>query len=268
MISCWLWLVASAAAGGWTQPAGAHYLKVSQRTLIGDQGFDLDGETFDLDGGRYSDFTMNIYGEWGVTDDWTLVITSTPIGRGYVETATQSRSGWYSGTSLVGVRRRLSDAALKLAAEARAGGVPPLGAQQLAADVGQGWFWQTTVPTAQAEAEIQAGVGLPWGWAAASVGGRWQSAAELPAVSILGTASIGWTGKRLGVSLQLSTVQPLEPVTALNISGAGATRYIGVEPGLSVPLGERLSLVASMGGVLTAQANAATPAINVGVAHR
>ena len=269
-------LTSPGRAGGWTQPQGAHYLKVWERTLVGTRGFRTDGEVFDLgEEARYTDLTLNLYAEVGVTDAWTVVLSTTPVGRGFVEDDTDlsadgggGTSQWYSGTTLVGARRRLLDGDVKLAAEGRVGGVPPLGDARIGEDFGEGWFWQTAVPTLQAEGELQVGRGLRRGWVTAAVGGRWQSAAALPAATVLGSVSAGWTFGRASPSLMLSTVQPLEPVSAPNISGSGATRYIGLEPGVSVRLGERWSAVASMGSVLMAEANAATPSLNVGLEHR
>ena len=234
-----------------------------------------DGEVVQLDG-AYIDVAAGVYGEWGLTDTWTAVVTSTPLGF-----ATVTDSTVYSGTTLLGVRRALSTGDLKLAVEARAGGAPPIGDEW----VGSGtlnvfsplttpvrWFWQPVVPTFQAEGELQLGRGFSWGWVSAAAGGRWTSSSELPE-SILGLLAAGGSYKRLGLSLSLSTVQPLTPITdderiPVNVSGAGATRYIGFEPGLSVRLTERLSLTTSIGGAMMAQSNAATPAFNLGIEHR
>lgn len=267
-----LLLMTSAEAGGWTQPKGAHYLKVWSRTLAGDKGFFADGSVESI-GASYLDVAAGVYGEWGLSDAWTAVVSATPLGFSRLTDATI-----YSASSLVGVRRALLTGDLKLAAEARAGGTPPIGEVSLGYGVGEEtgldsgsakqWYWQPVVATAQAEAELQAGYGLPWGWVTASAGGRWTSSAELPE-SILATAGVGRSGERLTLSLNLSALQPLQPIEdAVNVSGAGATGYVGVEPGLSVRLTEHLSLAASAGGVLTAKANAATPSLNLGIEHR
>ncbi|MFT4977026.1 MAG: hypothetical protein ACI8S6_002931 [Myxococcota bacterium] len=257
-------LLSSAAfAGGWTQPAGAHYLKVWSRTLVGTDGFFADGSIASLDPEtRYRDLSLGIYGEYGITDAWTLALVTTPLGH----TRLPDDSGLYSGLTMLGARRALLTGDLRLAVEARAGGVPTqTSPRTTGAD--DAWFWQSVVPTAQAEAELQAGFGWSQNWVTASAGGRWQGADAL-APSIIGLVSIGRSGKRLMPSLQVSTVQPLQEVTAANISGAGQTRYIGVEPGLGIRLGEHLSAVVGLGGALAAQANAAAPSLSVGLSHQ
>jgi hypothetical protein len=268
-----LLLLTHAHAGGWTQPRGAHYLKVWSRTLIGGQGFLADGGLGVLDA-SYRDVALGVYGEWGLRDDWTLVVSSTPLGLSQVIDRTV-----YTGSTLLGVRRALATGNLKVAAEARVGGTPPVGDAVIGAGAATPvdelsiydgtlvWYWQPAVATAQAEAEAQVGYGLPWGWVTATAGGRWTSSAELPE-AILASAGVGRSGERLTVSFSLSTLQPLAPVTEANVSGAGATRYIGVEPAVSLRLTERTSLALSGGGAMMAQANAATPALNIGIEHR
>lgn len=268
----------TALAGGWTQPDGGHYLKVWSRALVGGAGFFEDGAVVPLSPETtYRDVNLNLYGEYGITDDWTVTVSAAPVGYAALSAegdlglglVAPSGSNLYSGLMLVGARRALLTEAVRLAVEGRAGGTLPqdtaLGGGIIDGDTV--WFWRSAVPTAQAELELQAGYGWGRSWVTAAVGGRYQSAAEL-LPSMLGGVSVGRSGERVSLSFGVSTVQPLGPVEDANISGAGQTRYIGVEPGVAVKLTERLSLVASVGGAPLAQANAATPAFNLGFSHQ
>jgi hypothetical protein len=256
---------ATAWAGAWTQPEGALYAKAWARFLAGENGYFADGEPQEL-GGRFTDLSLSLYAEYGLTPDWTLVLHSTPAGTASFEGADQT---FYVGPTRLGVRRALLTGPLKVAVEAHYGYAPPIGDEAIVTGTvaDQAWFYAPTVETHMADAELQLGYGFSWGWASLSAGGRWYSAEGLDP-ALYGALQVGFQLPAGFVfDLQMLLHSPLGEVTVNNVSGAGQTRYTGFALGLSWWFDEQwgINLGASGAG---AEANAAAIPFTLGVEHR
>ena len=258
-----------ARAGGWTQPEGAHYLKVWTRTLLGQVG---DGQVFFADGelrkiaDDYEDHALNVYGELGLTDAWTLILAATPAGRASVG----DRRATYIGQLGAGIRRALATGDLKVAAEARYRWAPDVGAKVLASGLAEGrpWLYQATVPSHFLEAELQLGHGLPWGWVAANAGFA-QATSEDIGGAIKAGGQLGYSGPAgLVGDLRLGVVEPVDDIDATNASGAGRSRYLGVGLGLSWWFSKRWAVSLGVGSALYAASNAGTLSLELGLEHR
>ncbi|MCB9765414.1 MAG: hypothetical protein H6739_36910 [Alphaproteobacteria bacterium] len=260
-------LITAASAGGWTQPQGDVYAKAWVRSLVGANAFLADGAIEELPDG-YVDESLNLYAEGGLTDKWTLLGFATPVGY-----ASATESTVYVGNIALGVRRALLTGAFNLAAEVRVGGAPGVGETSVAdgtTDAGIAYVMIPTVRTFRTDAELQAGVGFGQGrgWFQASAGAAWHSRSTIDP-AILGQLKGGWTFKRgLQPSLQIDVWMPVGAVDAVNVLGAGQTRYVGITPELSWWWSEHWSVNASFGSALMAQSNAAAPAVTAGVAWR
>ncbi|MCA9543757.1 MAG: hypothetical protein KC613_05185, partial [Myxococcales bacterium] len=206
-VLCAAFLAASPAlAAGWTQPAGGHYAKAWTRLLMGKAMFTADGDTVDLPDG-FTDVAVNLYGEYGLTDRVTLVGFANPFGRAsYAAGDSTSYVGFLGG----GVRLGRPVGPLNLAGEVRYGYAPDVGAEAVGAGEAEGvpFVLVPTVNTHRVEGELQVGMGLPFGWWAASVGARaFSEDAISPA--IIGFAQLGWQASAAWVlDLHLNLNQP------------------------------------------------------------
>ncbi len=59
-------------AGGWTQPQGKGYFKLSEQIVRGESVFDTSGEPWNIES-TLSRYTTSLYGEYGLIDRLTLV---------------------------------------------------------------------------------------------------------------------------------------------------------------------------------------------------
>ncbi|MCB9548763.1 MAG: hypothetical protein H6706_23400 [Myxococcales bacterium] len=270
---------ASAAAGGWTQPAGESYLKIHNRLLLGERGYDRTGKAHDT-GGTYRDWQLVAYGEVGLTDRLTLVAFGAPAGYAAFEDAADARgraagSTFYVGALGAGLRAGLAPLGpVHLAAELRASGTPPVGD----VDVGAGTFectrppcdrfrYTPVIPGVSGELEGQIGVGLPGGfWLSAAAGGRVTTGQD---AALIGRGQLGWQGP-LGLVLEahLSLLHPLGTIDESVISGAGETAYRG--QGLSVAwwMTPAIAVNAGTDGARGVRSNAAAPTRTLGVELR
>lgn len=86
-------LFVATALAGWTQPAGSHYVKGGARGIVGDTAFPsypispAQEGTDGVEIGRYQDWALQLYGEYGVTDSLTVVFQGTPVGWSALEGA-------------------------------------------------------------------------------------------------------------------------------------------------------------------------------------
>lgn len=62
----------SFAGGGWPQPAGKGYFKLSQSAIISDSFYDLNGDIIDIT--TISLFSTSLYAEYGITDRLTGIL--------------------------------------------------------------------------------------------------------------------------------------------------------------------------------------------------
>jgi hypothetical protein len=196
---------ASPQPGPWLQPKGGFDLRLWGEGELGGGAFLADGTLAGLPTtyfsvGAHYDF------EYAVTDGLSLVVHGFPAafaGAG-------GRQLGFTGPDSLGVRQAILDGPLVLTLELLYGfaiGVK-VGDQTLAGGAIRGHPWNDApvIGNQFGAGELQAGVVLPFGWAAASAGVVFNAASELDPV-VRGRAEIG---------LEL----PLEFTAALGLSAA------------------------------------------------
>ena len=254
-----------ALAAAWTQPAGGAYAKLSYRGLFGSGMFDLDGEIVELPD-SFTDHAVNLYAELGLLDDLTLIVLSNPFGMA----SSGDESTTYVGRSAIGLRAGRAFGTTRLAIEARYGFAPDIGETSVATGVvdGKPYTYVPTVQTQSYTGEVQVGQPLSFGWLAASVGIEGYSRAGLdPAV--IGFGQLGWSmNDTMTLDLHLNLHEVLGDVTAINVAGAGQTRYLGLGLGYSWWFAKSFALSATFEGVAYAESNAGAPSLNLGVEYR
>lgn len=250
----------SAFAGGWTQAEGTHYAKVWGNGLFGSSAFGLDGETVAT--GSFSLLSLRAYGEYGLRPNLTLVAFASPFGLARMGDDAIA----HSGTFLAGFRQRFIDRTLQVAVEARFGGAPGWGDENLA-PVKAEYVFVPTFRTWQTEWELQFGYPLPFGWVALSVGPK---AYTNPALShaLGGSLQVGAQFGQFVVDLHSTLNWTFRPLEFLNVTGAGNTRYIGIGLGLSWWPSKRVGIHAGADGALYAASNAEALSTELGVETR
>ncbi len=260
-------LAAPAHAGAWTQDQGSAYGKAVGRFLVGDEAFDLEGNHMKV--APYRDANLALYAEYGVTDRWTALVTSTPVGGCIYGNA----AGAYMGPTAGGLRYGLLRGPTRVAIEGRLGKAQAFDGGDLARTntSGQGPEGVSFIPavaTTFVDGELQIGRGWRRFWAVGSAGLRWHSDPEL------GTVGLGFwqVGARLpaGFVLELhgTAWMPRNPVETINVYGVGQTAYLGVGLAASWWATERIALHIGGEGVFYAVANAATPTMIIGIEAR
>jgi len=248
----------TATAGGWTQPSGGFYAKVWDRSLIGSKAYLASGEALEVD--SFQDHALNLYGEYGLLDQLTLVGFTTPVGWAtYGEESTS-----YVGPSFVGARWGLLQGAVPLAIEAHYGFAPSVGERDLA-PLDPTLAYIPTVATQRVDGELQVGYGLPGGWATASVGARYFTADGLDPV-LTANAQLGYSSSfGIVAELHAGLARPFGDVEVTNVAGAGQTDYLGLGVGVSYWFNDHVGVSAGVDGVVYARSNAATPALTLGI---
>jgi hypothetical protein len=274
----------AALAGGWVQPTGAGYLKVDTRYLAAQRGYPAAGAPSKPTGGRYVDWAWRIYGEWGVTDDWTAVLSASPLGVARFDDGagvTVADATPYVGPIGGGARYALLKGRVNLAVEGRYSWAPPVGDSIVGAGAYVcedepspcgSYFWRPTVSAHHFDADLQAGIGLPVGfWFSGTVGGRGTLGADLSPVLRL-DGQLGWQGwgvlKWLVVEAHVRTWLPAGDITEDDLAGAGQTRYIGTGYSMSAWLTPRFALQVGRDGARAVRSNAAAPVYAFGVELR
>ncbi len=255
-----LLLGGSAQAGAWTQPQGAYYVKIWDRSLIGPYGALSDGTLARVP--FYQDHALNAYGELGLTDALTLSAYATPLGY-----ARQEKGTLYLGTAWVGLRRALLRERWRLAVEARVGGAPEAGIIGEGTAEGEPWLYRPAEGSLRGELELQLGRGLGRGWLVGSAGLVYLSAPDLdPGIS--GSLQVGRPFGEVQGAITLTLWQPFGPIDVTNVSGAGETAYVGLVPEIAWWVDPSWALGLGVGGALYAHANAATPYLSLSVHHK
>jgi hypothetical protein len=248
---------------------------VSSRSLPGapgeHSGFFADGEIRKL-GKEFNDHSLNLYGEYGVTDDWTVVYNGRPFGTVKVG----DDSATYVGAQSFGVRRALAKGDMKIAIELRYVFSPAVGDEPVAQGVSEAeaeadrepWFYAPTIAGHGVDGELQLGKGLSFGWWTAAVGARHRTASEI-GTALTATAQLGIAlSDTVNLSIDLSMEEPLDEVEVTNVSGAGRTRFFGNGLAVSWWVTERMGLTTGFGGAFYASSNAASPALSFGIELR
>ena len=247
-------------AGGWTQPEGGHFAKAGVRVLPGSTFFDGNGVTTSIRSAPYVDLSLDLYGEYGVSDEWTLVGEGTPFGFATVD----GNGAPCAGLLQAGLRRRLAHGRHNVSLQVDAGITPPLGTADLfdASPVvaGRPYAYIPTQAGAQADVRLGYGLGMRSLWLGGQLGvGAFTHPDIAPAVS--GHAQIG---VQLPQNNRLACTLPFRWHTsgfANNVSGSGQSDYVGFNLAFDVSFG-RSGWGAGVGGAgaFYATANEASPA--------
>ncbi|MCB9742123.1 MAG: hypothetical protein H6741_00550 [Alphaproteobacteria bacterium] len=256
----------SVALAGWTQPAGHHYVKAGARGVVGSLAFPASGvEAANVPVGRAQDWALQLYGEYGLTDAWTLVGQGAPLGWASYE----GESTLYTGRLSVGAKRALLTGKHRLAATGSLSYTPPLGERDLTQGSLDGLSFIPTESTFGAGAGLSYGLGFGQNWLVANAGATWLSAAQLDPV-VEGMVQLGRTTKRGNRwDLHLPWRLPLGPVEApANFAGSGQTAYLGMGVGYTYTWGQGWGVATSFESVAAARANFAAPTIPLFVEHQ
>lgn len=248
-----------AEAGAWSQPKGQCYAKLWTVALVGSAGFDTEGGTFDTD--SYVDVSLNHYVECGVADQWTFIAT----GRGLGWASYDGLSTMYSGRNSFAMRRGFLNGPLRLAVEVEYGYQGLVGTEDLARRSDVEWQYAAAVESHTGRVGGSIGYGTSWGWLTADLGLRGFTNASL-SPALVGMLQVGYKiTNGLMVDLHLPYQLLFEDIETNNISGAGNTSYVGLGLGLSWWFKDSIGVSLGFDGVVFAQANAATPAIQLGI---
>ncbi|MCB9646886.1 MAG: hypothetical protein H6730_09875 [Deltaproteobacteria bacterium] len=257
-------LPGTALASAWTRAKGTGYAKIWDRSLIGKQAYIQGRETAALPS-TYQDHQLGLYGEWGVTDDLTLVLNATPFG---VARYAGNTDPYIGGLVLAG-RYQLVRGPMMVAGELHAGGRPSKSEDTGTAVVdGRELIINPVVGTLLGGAAVHVGTGFTWGWLTGHAGARFHSAEALHPALYAGL-QLGWHAlKSLDLALHVNLWHALGAIEPIQVLGSGQTRYLGFGLGLTWWMTQRVGLHAGLDGVAYAYANAATPSLLLGVELR
>lgn len=253
----------SALAGGFTQRRGGYYLKVWNRSLLGNKAFDTNGDLVDTPE-SFQDHALNIYGEYGLTDEVTLSTQLVPLGF----TKYGDESQLYAGTLAIGVRHALLRGPRPLALEVRAGGRPAIGDRELATGLlATGpYVVRSTLPTLFLDVELQAAASLPLGmWISAGAGAR-QHTRDGLSPALFGNLQLGLSTS-FGLVLDLHAVAyfSVDRPDITDVLGVGQTDYLGVGLTVAYWITDHFGLTVGVDGAPLARANAGAAPIQFGV---
>ncbi|MEL7370786.1 MAG: hypothetical protein AAFN74_17835 [Myxococcota bacterium] len=257
-----------AFAGGWTQAKGAYYVKVWDRTLIGREVFVTERTTARLQD-SFQDHQINVYAEYGLTEDFTLTLNGTGLGLAIFG----DEQRLYSGGGALGLRYGLAKGNLPIAVEVQLGARPSSGSLATGSvEFNRSGAIETelfdaapSVGTGHGSLELQGGFGLPFLWMAGSAGLRGFTNGQLKPAFYIKT-QIGWISAfGLVLDLHMNWYHATGAIGPINVYGAAQTRYLGFGLGASYWLTEHIGINAGFDGVFFATANAATPALLLGM---
>lgn len=251
------------AYAGWVQPPGGYYLKLWDRTLAGQKAFDLDGGQLDL-GTKYQDHALNLYGELGLTDELTLVVRATPLG--YASIA--DTSTLYSGLTMIGLKLALLRGGLPLALEVAYGYSPPLDPLATGTGAGATWVFRPSLEQHLAKTELSAGWSLDPVWARAAAGAIFTSGDALdPALEARLAVGLSLPFG-LGAQVAMGYHATVRAPRIIDVTGAGNTRYLGLELGASWWFLDDVGVSVGLGTAPFAESNAATASLSFGLELR
>ncbi len=251
-----------AYAGGFTQHEGGYYVKVWDRTLFGDQAFDLNGDL--VESAKFQDHQLNVYAEYGFSNDLTLVGFFTPFGYSKYD----DRSTLYAGTFALGIRHALLDGRQPLALEVRAGGRPAIGDGALAEGgfVTGPFVYRATLPTLFLDVELQAAASFGYGiWMSASAGARQHTRSGI-GPALLGGLQLGMaTSFGLVVDLHAQTYFSVQRPDVIDVLGVGRTDYIGVGLGLAYWITDHIGVTLGVDSAPVSRSNAGAAPLQLGL---
>ncbi|MEM6925652.1 MAG: hypothetical protein AAF602_01890 [Myxococcota bacterium] len=265
-----LLFVELAAASGWTQPRGHHYVKVGGRAIPGRDFFADSGDSFVVPRASYVDLALELYGELGLTDGWTLIGQALPIGYARFEGAGTA----YSGAYQLGVRRALLRGRHRLSLQVDVGYTPPLGEVDLVAappplgDEGRVYRYLPTQSGAQGDVQLGYGVGVGPVWIAAQAGAVGFTNGDI-APAAIGYAQVGYrTAKNNRWSVTLPFRQHLTSRPDTNLAGSGQTDFVGWRLEYTLTFGQSgWGVSTGVVGAAVASANEASITLPLYVEH-
>ena len=220
-------LFVSTAQAGWTQPDGAHFVRVGGRAIVGRVAFgeELTSPTEGVDIDRIIDYQLAYYVEYGLTDSWTVVSEGRPAGY-----ATHRDDGlFYVGELSLGVRRALLRNDHKLAVQLDGAYQPPVGGEDLTDGAYPDLVYVPGVETLRGSLALSYGTSFGTNWWFKATGG-----ADVASAPGLHPASFVWfnVGKTLKDRHRLEANVPIrmtlgEPADVANFSGAGNSSLVG-----------------------------------------
>ena len=265
-----LLLLTQTALAGWTQPQGAHYAKVGVRGIVGNRAMLAEGITIatvdqEVEVEPLQDWALQLYGEYGISDDWTGVIQASPVGFSRYG----DRSTVYTGQLKLGIRHGLMTGTHNLAVQVDVGYTPPLGQEDLSA--GSLLPELVFVPIeshVEAGGQLQYGAGFGHNWVSLAAGAAWLSTLDPIA---MGGFSLGRTFPKRGnrLDLHIPFRIPFAPLREpANFAGTGDTRYIGIGIGYTFTFGDGWGVQTSGEAVLVGAANIGAPTIPLYLEHK
>ena len=254
-------------AAGWTQPEDGYYFKVWNRSLVGSKVYTVEGEeAFHVP--NYADHLLHFYGEYGLSTDLTLVAFGAPAGYAAID---GSATG-YMGTHALGVRQALQKGVWNVALEYQLGGSPAVGNKVLFSGEHKAQsdgklrplIYQPAKENYYGEFQLQVGTSFSSNWTSLSLGYRENTNKDLDPV-VQGVFQIGtsWSD-RSRFSFDYIVYSPQGSIDVINIAGVGQTRYQGFNLSYAYPAFGDWSVNLGLGGVTSAESNAATPTLYFG----
>lgn len=260
-------ILTTEARAGWVQPSGAYYLKFWDRSVIGGRAFDLRGEKPALPE-NYQDHALNLYVEYGLTSETTVVFNGAPLGY----SSYGDEAAVYSGLNWAGLRFALLRGEAPLALELKYGYSPPFGAGPLASGTvdGASFIYRPALEQHLARGQLSAGWALTSGaWLKGAFAAIFSSNDEVvPALEA--SLGIGWRSEfGLAINFESLLHLPARDPRVIDVIGVGNTRYLGVELTVAWWFSEHFGIHAALGGApALARSNAAAPALSLGVEIR
>jgi len=255
----------TAVAGAWTQPAGDHYAKTWARAIVGSNVFLPDGSVEPL-GADFIDVSLNLYLEYGLSDDVTVVVSGNPMGFAKVG----DESAAYTGQFRFAGRYGLIRGPVRLAAELFYGVAPGIGQAPLFSGVIKG-HPVTYIPSIANHAgggELSLGWGHPWGWLAATGGVEFNGSDELDH-ALYGFAQVGFSfGFGLYFDIHVTYRKNLGEIEVANVSGVGPTNYLGLGLGVGFWVTDDVGINLGFDTAPMAESNAGAPSLTLGIEFR
>lgn len=249
-----------AFAAGWTQAPDSYYAKIWGRGLFGNMAYDLDGELLEVD--RYHVVDLQMYGEYGVARDLTVLLHAVPVGTAaYGEERTV-----YTGPVFVGARRRFLDKKLQMSLEGRIGGSLGFGDSNLAG-ADDPFEFRPTIRTGTTSWSLQFGFPLSFGWVSWWAGPQVNTRADLSHAFDAG-AQLGVQLGQFVIDVHSQLHWTFDRPDVLNVTGVGDTRYLGFGLGFSWWPSDRVGAYLGADGATLVSSNAATIPLQIGVETR
>ncbi len=279
LIAALFWLIvliAPVIGGGWTQPAGEHYLKLWMRWQAAD-GFlagHRDAESSLRPIGNYNEVFLNAYGEYGLTPGITLV-AHWPMLTSFWMSDINDYS--YVGVGDPSAGLRLGLIQQKVVAALQVTGTAPVAKSSIRqpfrdTDTGeQIGFLRVGAGVWDLETRLQTGMGLTRGHIGAEAGYRWRSKGYHPVFSWSGEGGYAFSQRFYG-TIRFVGVRPVGSSSApLDDSPSGignGTKYTGFSMEIDWKRSDHLSVGFVLEGGFTYSRQTGGPVLNVYLAWR